>query len=383
MKNILVYNTSFFVQSETFVYNQVKALESENNLTLLAHHLNYKEGFDLKDHTQLVQIDNNVLGIVERVINKLKKVFSKYTMRLPLSSEKKIKDVIRNNKIDVIHAHFGNCAVKILPIAKSMNIPLVVSFHGYDASKLLLDKKYTDQLKLLFEYATFSIVCAPFMFSSLKEFGLTEKKLRVIPYGVNIKEVDSIKPETKKEEFTIIHAGRLTPKKGVPDLVRVFIDLVKRRPELKVRLLIIGDGTDMAEVKSLIKLNPNVQNKIDLLGALPHSELIGKVKSSDLFVLNSRRDSLGDMEGFPNGILEAMTCKVPVISTNHAGIPDVLKNGLNGLLIEEYDNKELMNSILNILDNPSLAESFVEKAYEIIQKDYSLDKMNVSLQRLF
>src|SRR5690554_3458239 len=172
MKKILIYNHTFFNRSETFIYNQVKALKNENKLTLVGHQFELSDSYVHDKQTKTFLIPVVPLSILERIQHFFKRNFTNYSSRLPPQAEKEMNGIISSENIEIIHAHFGTAALRILPIAIKNKIPLVVSFHGYDASRMLHNKRYTQQLQHLFTYATKNILCAAFMFNNLKKYGL-------------------------------------------------------------------------------------------------------------------------------------------------------------------------------------------------------------------
>jgi colanic acid/amylovoran biosynthesis glycosyltransferase len=138
------------------------------------------------------------------------------------------------------------------------------------------------------------------------------------------------------------------------------------------------------EVTQLIEgSEKSIQSKIEMLGAMPHLDLLAKLKSADLFILNSRIDENGDSEGFPNSILEAMASKVAVISTRHAGIPTVIKNNFNGILVDEKDTNSLTEAMNNVIHNPLLRKEMVNNAYDTVSKEYTIEGMNRKIQSVF
>ncbi len=378
--NILIYNTSFFELSETFIQNQVSALlDNGNNVTLAAHNFKNIDSFSFKNKVLLNSIP---ITISQRIFHFINRTFSNNDFLLPQKSINELKKILFQNNIEVIHAHFGNNAIRIMPIAKKLNIPLIISFHGYDASQLLKEKKYTILLPELFSYASQTILCANYMVNKLTPYGLEMNKTSIIHYGVDLDKINSIKTSNDNSTIKIIHAGRLTEKKGVPDLIKVVIKIQKELPKLNLLLEIIGDGEELPLIQSIIK-KKNAQSYIKLLGAKPHLELLTKVKDADIFVLNSRVDSKGDAEGFPNAILEAMAAKTCVVSTNHAGIPEIIKNMETGILIEECDNNALKDVLIKLILNTELRTKLADNALLSVKDKFSLRKMNLNLTSLF
>ena len=267
--------------------------------------------------------------------------------------------------------------LKVLPYLK-----LYVAFHGYDASKQLADKRYISRLSQLINFNPTFIYCTNVLKENiaavLPHNNIIEK---VIPYGVDMSKIKQIKAhQYPSKKIKIIHAGRLTEKKGVLDLMKSYLDL---SPDLKQKteLHIVGDGEEYQTIKEFAENNKDLS--VFLHGAKPQQELMAFVKGADIFVLNSRVSTSGDSEGLPNAILEAMALKTAVISTNHAGIPEVVKNNETGLLIPEKDNQALKNAIEKLTKDEKLREQLSANAYRLVSDSYSLENMHRQLNSLF
>jgi colanic acid/amylovoran biosynthesis glycosyltransferase len=382
MNSILIYNSSFFEGSETFIYNQYLALNSFSPV-LISHSQKNLERFPLSPTTKSFVVSRVPVGFVDRLIHFLRRKRLKSTFLVPLKSEYQLEKELKDRH--VIHAHFGPNGLAILPYAKRNSLPLIVSFHGYDASQMLQNTEYTKNLEQLFEYATAIIVCANRMKQDLLEATNSNysEKIRVIHYGVDVEYITSVSAKKKeKGVIHLIHAGRLTSKKGVFDLIQVFNEVQKILPTIRIHLDIIGDGEEMPALLSLVE-NLAMFNHIHFYGALSHQELIAHVKGADIFVLNSRVSPNGDSEGFPNSILEAMAGETVVVSTRHAGIPEVVLHEETGLLVAESDNEALKAALIRLIQSENLRNKLSHQAFLKVKHKFSLTQMHYKLKKLF
>jgi len=372
---ILVYNTSFFDVSQTFIYHQVKALAENHDIHLLASKFINPHDFAAV-HSKQHEV-HKLNGLTGRIANKYfnTKLFS-------AESYVKLKKLFRENKFKAIHAHFGTKALEILPLAKWYRIPLVVSFHGADASRMMKHEDYVKKLPGLFEYATAIIISSMHMAENLSLQKWMDK-VHFIPYGVNPDkfEFTMIKNGVPKpKNIKILHSGRLTGKKGVPDLIKVFHELDVKYDNLELHL--VGDGEELAECRSLVK-KFGLEKKVWFYGAVSHEMVITKLKEADIFVLNSRVDQDGDMEGTPVTLLEAMSMGKAVVSTKHAGIPYVIEHEKNGFLAKERSNDELKECIDKLIANKNLRRDFGHKARETIEHSYTFNIMEEKIRDVF
>ncbi len=380
--NILIYNSSFFEGSETFIYNQYKAL-SAHNCILIAHEFKNNERFPTNKQTKKVLIDLLPITLWDRFVHWWRRKSLKRSRLLPISAERSIQSIHQKQPINFIHAHFGPNGIAITDLAKKLRIPLMVSFHGYDASQLLLDEEYKKELLSMMEYASLITVCAAKMKQDLVSATnpTFSQKVRVIHYGVDIAHIEQI-PYVKNngDAFTIIHAGRLTPKKGVLDLIKVFHQVQLQLANTKLHLEIVGSGEELSKANQLVR-DLGLSDNVTFFGALPHEALLSRVKAADLFVLNSRVSPSGDSEGFPNSILEAMAAKTAVISTRHAGIPEVVIHNETGLLVDEFDNNHLKESIMSLIGSETIRLGLVERAFQKVRNNFSHVKSDSNLKR--
>jgi colanic acid/amylovoran biosynthesis glycosyltransferase len=209
LNRILIYRGALFERSEPFVHYQVKSLIDIADVYLLSHHYINEKCFLLPKAIVKTKIPQKPLNITERIKHLIARKLSGNENRFVPKANKITKKLILSNSLTIVHAHFGNNALRILPLVKELNLKLVVSFHGFDASKLLKDKNYTKHLPALFNTCKKVILCADFMFENLKPYGLRKEQTEVIPYGVDIKKIDSIQSDVKPSCFSIVHSGRL------------------------------------------------------------------------------------------------------------------------------------------------------------------------------
>jgi len=369
---ILVFNTSFFDVSQTFVYHQVALLSKHYDVELLGLAIMNPHGYNLSSFK--IHKITRPGGLLNRVLYRFLgiRIFS-------AGSLMKLYRLFRAKRFRAIHVHFGTNAVLILPFARFFRIPLVVTFHGADASRMLRVKNYVRKLPKLFDYASAIIIVSRHMERSL----MLDKwvhKVHHIPCAVDPGEFQAISFKKKNGRINLIHSGRLTPKKGVPNLIRVFAGLAKKYPDVDLDLA--GDGEDEPECRQLIEIN-GLQNRVRFHGAVDHESIKKLLREADIFILNSRTAADGDMEGTPVTLLEAMSLGIAVISTRHAGIPDVIRDGENGLLVPESADEALGKAIERLILDENLRRSLGREATKTVKQNFSLDVMEEKLVRVF
>lgn len=374
--NILVFNQSFFPLSETFVHRQVVGLSRYHDLTMLTYRYENEDKFPIDVKKVLLA---PYRGWLDKQITRVLRHVSGHSYKLSFKNRSLVEGLLESGKTDVIHAHFGPSGVEILPVAQKLGIPMVVSFHGIDAAPAMLsDIEYAERIREVIEYAKAVIIVSPHFIDTLN-LGKFSNKVHLIPYGTDEQKFQPA--ETSDHDSIVIqHVGRLVPKKGVPDLITAFDELCTRHDNLELR--IVGDGPEMPACKDLVD-QLSLGDKVTLLGSTPHEVVIEQMQSADIYVLNSRTDDKGDMEGLPNTILEAMSMEKPVVSTYHAGIPQAIQDGENGLLVKEKDNEGLVAALEKLIGDQNLRRRLGVAARKTVLAHFSANAMERKIQSVF
>jgi colanic acid/amylovoran biosynthesis glycosyltransferase len=376
--NLLVYNEKFFSLSETFIYNYTVSAAKEYNIHLLSGERINRDIFPIPSGVTDHLIDE-YKNIADKIRTNFHRTHKGYSGKFSLYHDSFIQSVIRNTPINLIHAHYGPNGISILPYAQQQNVPLIVNFHGYDASRSTMNNEYMDNLKHLFDYASAIIIVSPHMAENLRLDSYADK-VHIIPYGID---ADYFQPESdiEKDSIELLHFGRLVEKKGVPDLVRVFGEIEKKYKN--ILLHVVGDGNKMRECKQVVEELQIAPQKVLFHGAQPHSVIKNLLERTDIFVLNSRTADDGNMEGLPNSILEAMSMEKAVVSTSHAGIPLAIKDGRNGLLVPEKDNSALFTAIEKLINDSELRNRLGKRARQTVLEKFTVRSMQSKVNEVY
>lgn len=280
--------------------------------------------------------------IFERII---KKVSNQFTL-----AEFSLLYSLKREKVNCILAEYGLSASATLEVAKYLKIPMVVHFHGFDASVKSVLEEYNEQYKKVFAYAHSIIVVSKKMKEDLISLGCPSAKLTIATCGGND---DFFKINTTYLKPNFISIGRFVFKKGPYLTIVAFKKVIAEFPSAK--LIMIGDGELLQLCKNLVNaldLNHNIEFK----GILNPKEIQSYMKDSMAFVQHSVVAEDGDSEGTPVAVIEAQAAALPVISTFHAGIPDVVIHNETGLLSKEYDVDTMAKNMIRILKEDGLAK---------------------------
>ena len=365
-KNILIVSPAKIGLTETFIRAHIDQLYG-NVFYLYGWDLDFKTQADIS----LIQLYKPKSSF----FTKLKSLLPHYIYFRLLQKHKKnytkealISRYLQEHHIDVVLAEYGTAGSFITPICKNLDIPLLVHFHGFDASRKDTLNNFKKGYELMFSYATKIIVASNAMKQALVGQGCPETKLLINTCGPH---PDYLNIEPDLESNYIISVGRHTYKKAPYLTILAFQEVLKKHPHLKLKM--IGDGELFDVSKNLVK-SLGLENNIILLGALERKEIIKHLQSAFLFVQHSLVASNGDSEGTPVGIIEAMAAGLPVVSTRHAGIPDVVIENETGFLVDENDINQMASYILKITDDRKLAKCLGRKGKARILSEFTLQK---------
>lgn len=291
----------------------------------------------------------------------------------------KIKKMFVERMPDVLHAHFGPMGVLLEPLARKMNIPLIVTFYGYDISEIIRKPYWQKAYRQLAETTN----CITVLSEEMKERaigpGFNKEQIEVIHLGVNLDQIKCQIPSGPVRNF--VSVGRLSEKKGHLDTLKAFYAVLKQMSE-PLKLTIIGEGPDREKLKSFIK-SKNLQENISLAGSMPHSNVIQYLHKNDAFILSSKTASAGDMEGTPTVLIEAQAAGLPCISTFHSGIPEIIPIENHRFLAEERNIEQIAKNIRKLAEASEdevktvsrLGRQRVEEEFDVMKEAAKFKKL--------
>lgn len=257
---------------------------------------------------------------------------------------KRLARFFKKHQIEAVFCEYGISGAGVLACCETLNLPLVVHFHGYDAYRHDLVQSYDSAYKRMFNYASTIIAVSQDMRNVLaKRYG-NEQKIIHSSCGVNPAEIERRTRNTpKKKQF--VYLGRLTPKKDPLGVIQCFAKVAEQLPNY--RLAIIGDGELRSECESTVT-KADIGDRVDFYGTLDHDAALSIVAESSIFVMNSVTAESGDKEGTPVSLMEAMAAGLTPLGSKHGGIMDVIEDGKSGFLYEERDYNELSRLMVQV-----------------------------------
>ena len=336
--------------SETFVLNQITSLlERGHALSIFAE----RRPEEQREHPDVARFDLRRLtryesmpagfarralklpGIVRsdlahfRTLNVVK--FGREAASLRLAWSASMFEGTRD--FDIIQCHFGALGLKavLLREAGVLKGKIVTAFHGEDITNY--PRQFSrDVYAPLFASGDLFLPISARWNERLTALGCPSERIRVHRMGIDCR-LFARRAESRHLDrpFRIVSVARLVEKKGIGDAIRA----VSRLP-LVCEYVVAGDGPLRAELEQLARAQ-GIRDKVRFAGAQTQTEVVKLLHSADVFLAPSVTGTDGDIEGIPVAIVEAMASGLPVVSTRHSAIPELVADGHSGFLVEEHD----------------------------------------------
>jgi glycosyltransferase involved in cell wall biosynthesis len=275
---------------------------------------------------------------------------------------------------DAVLAEYGPIAVRVSWACRRYHVPLIAHFHGHDASHRATLEQYRAAYQQLFASASATVAVSRSMESRLLALGAPRDRLHYNPYGVDTAYFQGANPRTAPSTFLTV--GRFVEKKAPHLTLLAFSRAHAECPDMKLRM--IGDGPLLGVCRDLAR-QLELDNAVTFLGCQPPDLVCMEMRKARGFVQHSVEASDGDCEGTPVAILEAGSCGLPVVSTRHAGISDVVIPGETGLLSAERDVTGMAENLIRLCRDPETASMMGSNARKHICANHALE---LSLSRL-
>jgi colanic acid/amylovoran biosynthesis glycosyltransferase len=293
---------------------------------------------------------------------------------------------------NVVHAHFGPSGQRFLVFERFIRVPLITSFYGYDVNQLT--RKHPTWLKKyehLFQKGDAFLVEGPYMKKSLIALGCPMEKVIVHHLGVDLERLAFL-PRTIGESRTvrILMAASFREKKGIPYGVEAFGRFKESNREIDATLTIIGDssGREDEEAQKRLVLRAldkyNLHGTVQMLGYQPHDVFIKELYRHHIFMAPSIVSSDWDSEGgAPVSVIEASASGMPVISTHHCDIPEVVLDGKSGFLVPERDAVSLAGRLEFLALNRGVWREMGHEGRQHIERDFDTRKQVRLLEEIY
>ena len=283
---------------------------------------------------------------------------------------------------DIIHCHFGPNGI-LGATLKEIGVfegKLVTVFHGYDISSYLRKHGHAVYNSLFMKGDMFLPISERWK-NRLIELGCSEQKIVVHRMGIDTGKFCYLPRKPGKDgKVRLLTVARLIEKKGVQYAVQAVADVLKRYSNIEYN--IVGDGPAKNTLEGLIE-ELNVGNNVKLLGWRHQEEIIELMKHTDVFIAPSVVGGDGDEEGIPVVLMEALAQGMPVLSTQHSGIPELVQDGESGFLVPERNVEALADKLEFLIKHPEIWSEMGRKGRKHVERYFDIDNLNNRLVELY
>jgi len=288
--------------------------------------------------------------------------------RLQNIIKKRFQKILLKEKIDCVIADYLITGANIREACEELNIPIIANVLGYEIHKYDIVENNRTLYQNLAKYRSYAIPVAKNMIPKLINLGFPENRIIYSPVGAR-KEFFEIKPDYHSKTFLAI--GRFTASKSPQTTLKAFSMVLKEIQDAK--LIFAGDGELMEECKTLVD-RLNIKKSVDFVGWIDRSVQLELLSRSAVFVQHSVTASNGDAEGTPVAIIEAAAAGLPIVSTKHGGIVDIVIEKETGFLVNEHDTEKMAEKMIYLLKNPPENEKMGNRGKKFILENFSMNK---------
>lgn len=286
---------------------------------------------------------------------------------------------------DIVFCQFGNLGRKLLRMPQVSEWlaqrKLVVCFRGFDLNEY--EKNPAEINDCLFSKIDLLLPVCDYFKKRLTLLGCPSDKILVHHSGIDCSQFffkPRKMPYKKNKTIRFVSVGRFIQKKGIKYALEAFAKIARKYNN--VHFSIIGDGPERKNFELMIK-ELKIQNKVTIHGWKNQEDIVSIFNKSHIFLLPSITHINGNLEGIPNSLKEAMATGLISITTWHAGIPELVENGVSGFLVPEKDSAALADTIEYAMRNPQKWKLIQLLARKKIEEEFESKKLAQDLEKIF
>lgn len=374
MPVVASYCTTFLKSEMLHIYRQVTGLRRFETFVMTKERLNADRfPFDAIEILPRPRI-NFLARFQKKYIRRMEPVFYR-------GEYDQISGVLARRHADLLHVYFGHTGVHLLPFIRNWTGPSLVSFHGMDIMPRPDEPGYDSRLRELLQTLPMVLARSKSLATRLVELGCPAEKIRINRTAIPLDAFPFRERSVPRGgAWKLVQASRLIEKKGIDDSLRAFAKF--RATHAAATFTIAGDGPLREKLDTLAR-ELGVAPAVTFAGFQNQAQLRALYEGSHIFIHPSRTTDGLDQEGVPNAMLEAMASGLPVVATQHGGIPEAVEDGVSGLLTEENDADALHHSLLSLASSPARYDSMAAASARSVRHSFEQSASIAALEGFY
>ncbi len=329
-----------------FIANEINGLAERHEVKLLTCNFNY-EANNLKN-VEVLEIPFGENAFLEKWRYKFYGRDFEWAFYNPLFG-KKVKKIINDFQPDVIHTHFGFDSWVLLKNYTDTTIPIFITIHGFDASHKLRSARYRKTFhKFLNRPNLHPLFVSDALLKNAEKYVGRLPNAQIFFCAVDTNFFKRSSNNLAKTPFTFLQVSNFVEKKGHIYTLNAFAEFLKKHSNIDAKLILAGEGQFKQSIENQCA-TLNIQPKVSFPGIVNTPQVKALMEQANAFVHHSVTPSNGDTEGLPTVLMEAMSMQLPILSTYHSGIPELVEHGVNGYLVQERDVETYAQQMYDIL----------------------------------
>jgi colanic acid/amylovoran biosynthesis glycosyltransferase len=367
---------SYLFRTGSWIYAQISNLKKYQPLVITTR----KRNLDIFPVEKIYSLSD---------LNGLNRFFQRQYAKLTNFYYPFFLKVLKENQVLLLHSHFGNRGYFDLALKQKLKIPQVTTFYGHDVSLLPQEERWREKFKVFFEQGDLILAEGRYMKKTLLEMGCPDSKVRVQHLGIDCKKIPFIpRKMVDSQKVKILIAGTFREKKGITYALEAFARLAPKYKNIGVTL--IGDaGRSQREINykkeiTAIIGSRHITDRVNYLGFLPYPAFIEEAKNNHIFLSPSIHPSDGETEGgAPVALIEMSAYGMPIVSTFHCDIPEVVIDGESGFLVQEKDTDRLAERLEHLITHPEIWEPMGRAGRKHIEEEFNIVTQAAKLETFY
>ena len=289
--------------------------------------------------------------------------------------------ILRREGASLIHAHFGHQGCRCLRAQQATGLPMVTTFYGYDATRDPRQPPWQQWYRRLFDRGALFLAEGTTLGKRLVEAGCPPEKIRVHHLGVDVARIP-FRPRSPAAQVRFLICAPFREKKGIPYALQALGRVLQER-DFPCEVVLIGDGPQREQILAMID-QVGLSDRVEWRGIQPYSAVLEELARCHILLQPSVTAADGDTEGgAPVILLDAQASGMPVIATEHADIPEYVREGESGLLAPERDVEALAECIRQLVEAPERWAAMGQAGRCHVEENYNAAVQTAGLEDVY